>query len=354
MARPQSAANAGYYPTPPNALKLITNYLVPRISFGTNRQTDEYRLLDPCCGQGTALAAIAEHMNRPGLPTVRTYGLEINKERSEAAASRLTEVMNADLFHSSIGNDSFSLLFLNPPYDAQDSEEGTGGIRSELAFLQRCTQYLSKTSGVLILIVQRKFLDQRAAKYIATNYHQLACTMFPDGEREKFDQIVLFGHRKTEPYQEAQVEAQLRAWQTKPPSIEQNESLQMTVPALLRREIYFNNTSHDPWAAAAEAAVAGVWSTPELLGFLDPPETARTQPLVPLRQGHIALLTAAGFLDDKELTDDDGTHILVKGNVEKKTILTENTGERTTHQERLQITITALNLETGQFHDIKP
>lgn len=353
MARPQSAAKAGFYPTPPEALDDIASVLSPRITFGTSADSDEYRLLDPCCGDGIPLETLATTLSKPALPPVNTFGVELSLERASVSSTRIHHVMHADLFHTSIANDTFGLLFLNPPYDTQESEDRPERIRSELAFLQRCTQYLSRQSGVLVLVVQRKFLDERAVRFLANHYHNIVCLDFPPTEIERFDQITIFGYRKSEPYLDLKAEEYLRHW---PKSHDRTppQNLEYTVPALPKKQVYFHNSYHDPWQAAQEAQTAGIWTTQEFQDILHPPHTSRTRPLVPLRQGHIALLTAAGFLDDKELTDTDGTKVLVKGNIEKKTVTTEASSERHTQQERLEITITALNLHTGEFHDIKP
>lgn len=354
MARPQSTRKAGFYPTPPKALRDIADHIEYRITFGTRQDTDEYRLLDPCCGEGTALATIADHLATPGAPFGTTFGVELSQERAQKAARNLQNVMNADLFHSSIANDNFSLLFLNPPYDTRDSEtQPETRIRTEFAFLQRCTQYLTKQAGVLVLIVQRKFLDQRTIRFLANHYHSISCHEFPEDERETFGQIWLGAYRKTEPFQEQDVEQALTRWALKPETIQDENDL-WTIPALTRREVHFNNTYHDPWKAAEEARTSGLWNSQEIQEILNPPHAKHTSPLVPLRQGHIALLTAAGFLDDKELTDQDGTRVLVKGNIEKKLVTTQHNPDRHIRQERLEITITALNLLTGEFHDIRP
>lgn len=353
MARPQSSAKAGFYPTPPQALRQIAALLAPRVTYGTTPETDVYRMIDPCCGEGDALATVAEALSKPGLPPVSTYGVELSQERAKSAAQKLQNVMQADLFYTSIANDRFSLLFLNPPYDAQDDQETTNRIRSEFAFLQRCTQYLSKRSGVLVLIVQKKFLTDRTVRFLATQYHSLACILFPEEERAQFDQITIIGYRKTEPFADQKGEDYLTSWLRNPQAKPVNEDT-YNIPALFRGEVHFSNTYHDPWHIALEAAASGIWETAEFKDMLNPPETARTRPLVPLRQGHIALLTAAGFLDDRELTDDSGTRVLVKGNIEKQTVTTQDDSDKFIQQERLKITITALNLETGEFHHIQP
>ena len=72
---------------------------------------------------------------------------------------------------------------------------------------------------------------------------------------------------------------------------------------------------------------------------------------MPLRRGHMAMLVAAGFLDNLCLQA-DGRRILVKGKTSKEMSLVENTPEKETYRERLITTVVALDLDDGQFIDI--
>ena len=352
MARPGSAAKAGFYPTPPLALKEITERLNAHVTFGTTPEKDEYRIFDPCCGTGEPLAAIHKSLTSRDLPPVRSFGIELSSERAAQAAGMLTETMNADLFSTSIGHESFSLMLLNPPYDTTDTEDETTG-RAEREFLTRCTPYLARQAGILVLIVQRKFLNARNSRFLAGHYREIGVIPFPEGEREQFDQIIVFGVKKTHPYNEAQVEKSILEWDGETP-LEPQEGGTWRVMALRKKEIYLNPSTWDPRTAADEASRSGLWTNPEVTNLLWPEETARTKPLMPLREGHIALLTAGGFLDNTVLEDDAGERFLVKGNVEKKEVETEYDDDHRTVQERLQISIIALDLKSGDFMDIKP
>ena len=73
---------------------------------------------------------------------------------------------------------------------------------------------------------------------------------------------------------------------------------------------------------------------------------------MPLRQGHVAMLTAAGFLDNLML-EQDGTRILVKGRTFKEYEVTEETEEKVVRIERMRTSVISLDLDTGEFEDIK-
>ena len=119
--------------------------------------------------------------------------------------SALHRTLAADLFQTSIANGAFGLLLLNPPYD-YDSEDK----RTEHAFLTQTTRYLAE-SGLLVFIVPRQRLAV-SARYLSTHYGRMQCWAFPDPEREVFDQVVLFGYRKTDPVPDAAAESMVIEW----------------------------------------------------------------------------------------------------------------------------------------------
>ena len=106
MARLESAARAGYFPTPPRVATAIGRCLAT----GENSGRHTVRLLDPCAGTGEAAMLLAQALQ------VDRYGIEINEERAEAARSRLDDVLATSAFSVRLANGAFSLLFLNPPY----------------------------------------------------------------------------------------------------------------------------------------------------------------------------------------------------------------------------------------------
>ena len=107
----------------------------------------------------------------------------------------------------------------------------------------------------------------------------------------------------------------------------------------------------DPAAAAGEARVSGLWASTEVTDSLWPKGNARTRPLMPLRRGHIAMLVAAGFLDNLVL-ESGGRRILVKGRTSKEMTLVEDTPQKEVHRERVKTTVTALDLDDGEITDI--
>ena len=337
-------AKGGYYPTPERVVDLIADLIhTPSGYYYRDRET--VRILDPCCGAGDALQRLAERLDRPNSMPIETYGVELHRDRADEAEKRLHRTLASDLFQTSIANGAFGLLLLNPPYD-WDSEDK----RVEHAFLTQTTRYLAE-SGLLVFIVPRQRLGV-SARYLSTHYGRLQCWAFPDPEREVFDQVVLFGYRKTDPVPDAHAEGMVMEWSLGQPeplrSARYTEFSPATTPS---GDILFTTRTVDPAAAAAEARRSGLWTNTDITDSLWPAGDARTRPLMPLRRGHIAMLVAAGFLNNLAL-EAGGRRMLVKGRTSKEMELVEDSPEKEVHRERLNTTVVALDLDSGEIADI--
>ena len=196
-------AKGGFYPTPPRVVDLVAKLLYG--ARGRSRSVDTLRILDPCCGAGDALAQFADLLRDRGTVPVETCGVELHRDRAEQAAHVLDRALACDLFATSIANNAFGVLLLNPPYDWDQEDK-----RVEHAFLTHCTRYLTD-GGLLIFIVPKQRLSV-SARYLSSHYRDIRCWAFPSPEREVFDQVVLVGRRKGEPSPDPYAEEQVRDW----------------------------------------------------------------------------------------------------------------------------------------------
>ena len=341
-------AKGGYYPTPERVVDLIAD-LIHTPSGYYYRDRESLRILDPCCGAGDALERLVEGLSRPNALSMETYGIELHRDRAEEAEKRLDHVLAADLFATSIANGAFGLLYLNPPYD-YDSEDK----RTEHAFLTHTTRYLAE-SGLLAFIVPRQRLAV-SARYLSTHYGRMRCWAFPDPERQVFDQVVLFGYRKADPVPDASAESMVLEWAVGEPEPLRSQRHSYSYPEYTPSttpvgDVLFTTRTVDPVAAAAEARRSGLWASTEITDSLWPARDNRTRPLMPLRRGHMAMLVAAGFLNNLVL-EADGRRILVKGRTSKEMEMVEDAPEKEVHREKLTTTVVALDLDHGQIDDI--
>jgi tRNA1(Val) A37 N6-methylase TrmN6 len=101
-------------------------------------------VIDPCVGQGTALHLVTSDAQ------VRRYGVELDAERARIASTNGIETIQGNAFDAIARPESFSLLYLNPPYD---SEIGSiANRRMEAVFLEHTYRWLAM-DGVLILVI---------------------------------------------------------------------------------------------------------------------------------------------------------------------------------------------------------
>ena len=337
-------AKGGFYPTPERVVDLIAD-LIHTPSGHYHRGWETIRILDPCCGAGEALRRLAESLDRPDSMPIETYGVELHRDRAEEAEKVLHRTLASDLFQTSIANGAFGLLLLNPPYD-WDSEDK----RVEHAFLTQTTRYLAE-NGLLVFIVPRQRLSY-SARYLSTHYGRMQCWAFPDPEREVFDQVVVFGYRKTDPVPDAHAEGMVMEWSLgQPEPLRSHQYTEFSPATTPSGDMLFTTRTVDPVAAAAEARRSGLWTNTDITDTLWPSGDARTRPLMPLRRGHMAMLVAAGFLNNLVL-EADGRRVLVKGRTAKEMELVEDSPDKEVHREKLMTTVVALDLDDGRIEDI--
>ena len=346
-------AKGGYYPTPLRCVDLMSNFIKAASPKGRAEQ-EAIRILDPCCGPGDACERLAARLSQTTMVNIRTFGVELEQERAQQAREQMDFTLSSDLFQTMIANNAFHVLFLNPPYDHDQEEK-----RVEQAFLAHCTKYLVE-NGLLILIVPRHRLAV-SARYLAANYTNLRCWRFPDPEYEDFDQIALMGHRLSQPEASPHDEEKIRNWAHCPldqvDTLEKQMKLQpMTAPSGERSDILFTVRTVDPARAAAEAQRTGLWTSQTIRDSLWPERDRKVQPLMPLKHGHMAMLVAAGFVDNLCL-EAGGNRILVKGRtVKKMEMVSSNDNEKVREevwQDRMYTTIRTLDLNSGRIENVE-
>ncbi len=137
----------GYYPTDSETMTSILNALQP-VDQGT------MNILDPCAGEGTALAECQHHL---GSDQVRSFAIEYDEERAYHAKQLLDHCIHGDFQDCLLSPRQFGLLFLNPPYGdlvadkAGMVEKEAGKQRLEKLFYQRSNQLL-QLGGVMVIM----------------------------------------------------------------------------------------------------------------------------------------------------------------------------------------------------------
>lgn len=340
MARLEGIAKAQFYPTPPSVVERVAALI--RHAPSSHRRVA--RLLDPCCGAGDALRQFADAIGGG-----ETYGIELEQHRAAGARRILDHLIAGSAFAVRLGHEAFSCLWLNPPYDQDE-----GGKRLEHSFLTTMTRTLAP-DGLLVYIVPQGRLAQ-SARYLASRYEGLRCYRFQDPEYDAFRQCLVLGRRRAAQVIAGDAQVQVDAWATGP--LPELPSPGCTVPiyelpALPAGPVTFASQFFEPETAAAEARERGLWSNTALVERFWPAGERPVRPLMPLRRGHLAVLIAAGFLDNVMI--DDGTRrVLVKGRITKVSRPVESADpDVEVEREFLRTSVVLLDLETGEFEDIE-
>ena len=165
----------GYFPTDSHHVSLLKK--------GLAFPDSEVNLLDPCCGEGIALAALGAGENAV------TYGVEIDEARAEEARTRLHHVGIGSYFQAAVSQKAFHAVFLNPPYLS------LGGRRQERAFLGDSLFHLLD-GGILIYIIPYYRATREICQTLCAYLTDLSIYRFIGREYERFSQIVFLGKRR--------------------------------------------------------------------------------------------------------------------------------------------------------------
>jgi hypothetical protein len=176
MARNAARLKMGFYPLPiSEALRLraLLEFIGPA------------SVVDPCVGQGTALDIITQGAE------VRRYGVELDAERAVIAQSKDIKTIQGNAFDAVAKPESFSLLYLNPPYDSEIGQ--VANDRMERLFLDHTYRWLAM-DGVLVMVIPFERLIE-CAGLLSSHFAQLNVFRMTDSESERFRQIAVLGLR---------------------------------------------------------------------------------------------------------------------------------------------------------------
>lgn len=338
----------GYYPTDSETMSRILNALTPTADAMMN-------IIDPCAGEGTALAECQHHL---GADQVNSYAVEYDEERAWHAKSIVDQCIHGDFQDCIVGQRQFGLLFLNPPYgdmvaDKANLSETSGRNRLEKLFYQKSNGLL-QFGGTMVLVIPQYSLDKELSTWIARHFDRVEAYMAPE---KQFKQIVIFGVRrrvtdatnvkkvanKLIAYGDGELPDELPSvWSKKP----------YVIPAALNTQVKFVHTKLD--LKQLEAVLqknAGIWKHFNML-YEQQVQTAK-QPLCKMTDWHLALALAAGQVSGT-VKSNDGRLFVIKGDTykarksETKVVLEDGeTKETITVTDHFVPAIRALDMSPG-------
>jgi len=226
-----------------------------------------------------------------------------------------------DYQNTRISHGSFSLLWLNPPYDwtAKD-EEIERSERYERTFLRDCIPYLCPL-GILVYLIPQRRLDRHIARMLSYRFEQLRVFRFPEEEYKAFKQLVIFGVLKKKPDKDDKTTEYLKqcgALKTVVPYLPDDPPHIYEVPVSPAKATFvFRSKDIDPDELADEIQQHGLFF--QLKEMTTPLRMAeKIRPIMPLRHGHLAQILACGLMNGIVWDTDRKNPLLVKGVTKKE------------------------------------
>jgi hypothetical protein len=169
----------GFYPLPIPEAERIRRFV---------RFPDQQcSVLDPCIGDGAAFDEIASDKR------VLRYGVELDAGRAEQARLKGIEVIHGNCFDAQCPVESFSLIYLNPPYDFEIGEEKSQ--RMEKLFLEHVNRWLIR-GGILVFVVPaRRIAD--CTVVLSRQFRDIRVYRLSEPESVQYGQVAVFGVRRT-------------------------------------------------------------------------------------------------------------------------------------------------------------
>ena len=335
----------GWYPTPSRSLFAIVQLLRTGATEGI------VRALDPCAGEGDALNELCWTLRstRPATngtaPAVQIipYAVEPAPRRYEKCLDRFgrDQTIKAHWEETTVANASFSILWLNPPYDwdavEQDEQEqlennestSSRKNRLEYNFLRETYQKL-QPGGVLVFILPHRILGtERVARTLSSNFSDIRVFSFPDGpeDYDRFKQCVLFAYRRESSTEDEETTKLLMTFGSeRPPTLYQiNPDAKpiYTVPAAIlpQNKMIFRQTVLTYDETAQLVYSEGASFSQDWQRLRNPPPV-NFRPVIRLRTGHIGPLVSSGQLKTVNLGD-----MLVRGAAAKEIVAQDEYGQ---------------------------
>jgi Uncharacterised methyltransferase family (DUF6094) len=300
----------GYYPLPESeGVKLRALLSFPQPA----------SVIDPCVGQGTALHLVT------GDAEVRRYGVELDAERARISASKGIETIQGNAFDAIAKPESFSLLYLNPPYDSEIGSVANN--RMERLFLDHTYQWLVP-EGVLVLVIPFERLYE-CVGVLGSHFGRLSVLRMTDEESVRFRQIAVLGVRRN--IRGTALEDNKRFLQRISPygsfhalpELTPSSCAPYSVPPSGDAALGYRGLPYDLLEDLLPNS--GAWK--QTIPFLMPHEDVATgRSITPLHGGHVGLLCTAGLLNGV-FGDGDERHIARWRSVKHVTTFIEDDGD---------------------------
>ena len=227
---------------------------------------------------------------------MRRYGVELDAERALIAQSKGIETIQGNAFDAVAKPESFSLLYLNPPYDSEIGQVANN--RMERLFLDHTYRWLAMDGVLAMVIPFERLMD--CAGLLSSHFTALSVFRMTDEESVRFRQIAVLGVRSN--VRGSAIDANKRHLQRiglygsyqELPELAPDACEPYRVPPSGETALSYRGLPYDLLEDLLPHS--GAWK--QVMPFLAPHEDVATgRPITPLHGGHVGLLCTAGLAE---------------------------------------------------------
>jgi SAM-dependent methyltransferase len=283
--RPAGRERLGFFPLPIGEAERIRKFL--------QFPDQDCPVLDPCIGDGVALAKITHQAK------LLRYGIELEADRAKQARSSASQVIHGNCFDVQCPVESFSLIYLNPPYDFELGEQKSQ--RMEKLFLEHVYRWL-KPGGILVLVVPAKRVAD-CAVLLSIHFRDVRAYRLTKPDSMRYQQVAVLGVRRSRQERDwlrdneiIQVQLWLGSLERELeglPSLAEPDHVYVAPPGvpvrLVHRALPLDQIEDLLPQSSAYRQVSRV--------IFAPRADVTGRPLTPLHGGHVGLLCTAGMLN---------------------------------------------------------
>lgn len=315
------------------------------------RLLGETSVLEPCCGDASALAALLKTAAVPDGKKVNTYGVEMQKSAADLASKTMDRVLWADFLNGvKITKNAFSLCFTNPPYGEKESKTE----RLETDFIEAIYPLMAADGLMVAVLPFQVFKVSSFLRALCERFEfgKEDVYRFDDREYARFHQLAVFARRRQRlGYRAGEYEAAKEIFASENPEFPYLPKLSEEPQKLYRVKESFDEKieTFAPLQFDAEAASAGL-SGSSLYRRMRQLTDNRVfhglklgNPPAPLKKDLLYLTAVAGGGQGKAGSVEDGTFHLQRGTVKPVTevsYLTDGKGNVIGTEERTHSQIT--------------
>ena len=277
------------------------------------KATPSHRFLDPTAGDGEFAEAAGEAWG------MTVYTNELDHERADACIELFgANALQGDVERLTASTGAFSLLWSNPPYDIDKTENDGDSKRVEYRMLRQEWKWL-QDNGIAMWCVYLHHITPAAATFLAKNSRSVDIWALPGKHLDTYDQIVVVAIKGHSSDEEALFNS-IMAQKASPRMlvVQDTPLYKLPAPPVISRFVFAPNVV-DEATGLRYVTDEGAWQNPRFQTLLLPEteEYRRIESITPPRPGHTTIVLAAGMTDGAIIDSAEHGQVALRGKTER-------------------------------------